>query len=428
MRNGILVALLLLVGVACEDSVDSNDEQGELYTPYVTSTRGNGKVTLQWGKPACLFCLGCPCPQAEPEYFEILTSTTDPADLKPYTTVDESTFEITVDKLTNGTPYYFAIRAVGSFNHSVTSDTIMTIPDPPENVRSLFQTTNKDRILGTWSPDQSSVAYISNYQWNNGNNSAWSLFLSALLSQTEWLVESNARSPEWSPDGNRIAYQTDNGEINTSPGYRPTHIAVLNLQDSSVTRLTTGTSFNFLPTWSPDGDWIAFLSDKAGTEEYNLWKIPVGGGSPVQITSDFNDLDDLGIKDDRSPKTLSWSRDGDRVAFARMKESAAGHDFDIYSVPSGGGTRTIVVSSPWNEVCPAYSPDGTTIAFVSNRSGMNEIWTMSLENNILRQITGSTGKTIYENSGKIEWSSSGDEILYTSNEGSYYTLYAVRVD
>lgn len=428
MRNGILVALLLLIGGACEDSVSSNDAQGDLYIPYATSTRGNGKVTIQWGKPPCLFCMGCPCAQGDPEYFEILMSATDPANLKPYTTVDANTFEITVDKLINGTAYYFAVRAVGTFNRSVTSEMIMTIPDSPENVRSLFQTINKDRILGTWSPDQSSVAYISNYEWNNGNNSAQSLFLSTLLNQAEWLVESNARSPEWSPDGNGIAYQTDNGEINTSPGYRPTHIAVLDLQDSSVTRLTTGTSFNFLPTWSPDGHWIAFLSDKSGTEEYNLWKVPAAGGSAVQITGDFNDLDDLGVKDDRSPKTLSWSRDGSRIAFARMKKSTGDYDYDIYSVPSDGGTRIDVLSSPWDEVCPAYSPDGTRIAFVSNRSGMNEIWTLSLENNTLRQITGSSGKTIYENAGKIEWSSSGNEILYTSNEGSYYTLYAVRVD
>lgn len=428
MRNGILVAFLLLTAVACDDTDTRNDGQGELYTPYVTSARSNGKVTLQWGKPACAFCLGCPCPQGDPDYFEILMSATDASNLKPYTTVDEKNFEITIDNLTNGTPYYFAVRAVGSFDRAVVSNTIMTIPDKPEDVRSLFQSTNKDRILGTWSPDRSSVAYISDFQWNNGNNSVWSLFLSTLSNQTEWLVESSARSPEWSPDGNRIAFHTDNGEINTSPGYRPAHIAVLNLQDSSITRLTTGVSFNFLPTWSPDGNWVAFLSDRGGTEEYNLWKISFDGGAPVQVTNDFNDLDDLGIKDDRSPKTLSWSRDGGSIAFARLKKSASGFDSDIYSIPSGGGSKTSVVSSPWNELCPAYSPDGTSIAFLSNRSGTNEIWTMSLQNNTPRQITGSTGKTIYENLGKIEWSSSGDEILYTCSEGNYYTLYAVRVE
>jgi Tol biopolymer transport system component len=181
--------------------------------------------------------------------------------------------------------------------------------------------------------------------------------------------------------------------------------------------LTSGNSFNYLPTWSSDGNWIAFLSDKSGSQEFNIWKVPSDGGTAVQVTSDFNDLTDMGIIDDRSPKTLSWSKDGKNIAFARKTESNQEYVYSIYSVPSVGGSKTTILSSQWSDFCPVYAPDGTSIAFVSNRSGASEIWTMNLKTKKIRQITGSMGKRIYAYPplGKIEWSASGNKILFTTN-------------
>ncbi len=420
----IRTAIFLLVTLwSCEKDDPIQDETNELYTPVLKGIRNNGKIILKWEKPWCAFV----CPQLVPNQFEILMSDTDPSKLKLHATVSNNIFSITIDNLINGTPYYFAIKAVGPNKKFTVSKTIMTIPDNPENIQSLFQITGKNRELGTWSPDQSTVAYISDYTWNNGNNIAQSVFINSLSNNREWLIEKNARSPEWSPTQQKIVYHTDNGEVNTSPGYRPAHIAVYNVQDSTSKRLTSGNSFNYLPSWSPDGNWIAFLSDKAGTKEYNLWKVPANSGTAIQITSDFNDLNDLKIIDGRSPKTLSWSKDGGSIAFARLKKSNEGYDFDIYSVPANGGSKSTIISSQWSDFCPAYSPDGTAIAFVSDRSGTNEIWTMHFQTKKFRQITGSTGKWIYENSGKIEWSASGKKILFTSSHDALNTLYTVDI-
>ena len=420
-----ITAIFLLVTLwSCKKDNRIQDVANELYTPTLKSIRNNGKIILQWGKPQCEFT----CAQLDPNQFEILMSTTDPSKLRLHATVSNNIFTLTIDNLINGTPYYFAIKAVGLNKKFTESKTIMTIPDNPENIQTLFPITGKDRELGTWSPDQSALAYVSEYIWNNGNNVAQSVFLYSLSNNTEWLIEKNSRSPEWSPTRQKIVYHTDNGEVNSSPGYRPAHIAVYNTQDSTTKRLTRGNSFNYLPSWSADGNWIAFLSDKAGSKEYNIWKVPSDGGTEIQITYDFNDLSDTKIIDDRSPKTLSWSKDGSSIAFARLKKSSEGYDYDIYSVPSNGGSRTTIISSQWSDFCPAYSPDGTTIAFVSDRSGTNEIWTMDLPTTKFRQITGSTGKWIYENSGKIEWSASGKKILFTSNADTFKTLYTVDIN
>lgn len=428
MRQIIFLTFWGCIFFSCEyNDINKNSGENELYTPYLTSIRNNGKVTLQWGKPGCPMCGICVCPQLDPDHFEILMSTNDLSDLKVHSYVSNNIFEVTINNLTNGKPYYFAIKAVGINKQFTVSMTIMTIPDIMENIHSLFTTIDKSRELGTWSPDQSSVSYVSDYIWNNGNNSVQTVFIYSFSNKIEYLVEKNSRSPEWSTTGNKIAYHTDNGEINTSPGYRPTHIAVYNIQDNTIKRLTNGNTFNYLPAWSPDENWIAFLSDRKRSNEYNIWKVSVDSDTAIQITSDFNDLTDLGIIDDRSPKTLSWSKDGNSIAFARLAKLNQGYNTDIYSVTSTGGRKTTIVTSPWDDFCPVFSPDGASMAFISNRSGANEIWTMDLQTKKLRQITGSTGKWIYENSGKIEWSKLGDKILFTSNSGNFNTLYKVDI-
>ncbi|MEQ8555103.1 MAG: DPP IV N-terminal domain-containing protein [Cyclobacteriaceae bacterium] len=414
--------------VSCEepDLIQETDPNG-LYAPYLTSLRNDGEVTLKWGKPACAMCGGCPCSQLHPDYFEVLYSETDQGKLQVYTVVDNDVSETTVDHLDNQKPYYFAIKAVISGEKYTISETIMVIPNTPENVNQLFNTVDKEAKLGSWSPDQSSVAYVGDYVWNDGNYSAQSVFISSSSGENSYLVEKYARSPEWSPGGQQIVYQTDNEEANTSPGYRPTHLAIYDVNDSTVSRLTSGNSFNYLPTWSADGEWIAYLSDRAGGNEYNIWKIPSTGGPPIQVTTDFNDLSDLAIKSSRSPEILSWSADGKRIAFARYNSSTP-LKTDIYSVTSDGDDLQTMITSPWNDYCPAYSPDGEKIAFISDRSGKLAIWTMDLQTKKLSQISGSTEKWIYVNAGKIAWSSSGDKILFTSSENDFFTLYSVDVD
>lgn len=428
MRRIVYHVFLAGIIISCEyNDIARGDESRGLWTPYLTSTLDNGHITLHWAKSMCAEYGHFICPQTNPDFFQILMSTSSASDFSVLTTVDNQTFVAGIDDLTNGEPYYFAIRAIKDGLPATTSMTVMTIPGEPGNVTPLFTTAGVDRQHGTWSPAESSIAYIREYVWNNGNSSVQSLFVANLLDETEMLVEISSRTPQWSPDGKRIVYQTDNGMVNTAPGYRPTHISLFDVRDSTIMRLTGGNSFNFLPAWSPDGKWVAFLSDRGDGTEYNIWKIPADSGAMVQVTTDFNDMNELGIKDDRSPKKPAWSSDGSRIAFARYTKSDMGYNSDIYAVPSNGGNKTMILSSPWGDYCPAYSADGTFIAFVSDRSGSNQIWTMNMQTKKLKQITGSLDKWISAHSG-IEWSASGDKILFTASDGGYYSLYSVETE
>ena len=424
----IIAFLLFFTIYGCEKDLPIQTGADELYTLSLYSTRNNREVTLKWENPICEYCKDSYYTLLEPQYFEILMSTVDPSELEPYEDLSNNIFGATIGNLVNGKPYYFSVIAVGRNGKYVISNTIMTIPDDPENIQPLFQTIDENSELGTWSPDGSSVAYMGDYTWDNGYYSDKSVFISILSTNEKWLIEKSSYSPEWSPTGQKITYHTDNGEVNTSQGYRPTHIAVYNTQDSTIKRLTSGNSFNFRPTWSPDGNWIAFLSDQAGGNEYNIWKIPADSGTVIQVTTDFNDLTDFLNMTERSPQKPSWSKDKEYIAFARLKRTSKGYDFDIYSVPSTGGNKTTVIYSQWDDYCPAYSPDGSTIAFISNRSGLNEIWTMDLQTKKLKQITGSSKQWINGDWGKIEWSPSGDKILFTSYFDQFFTLFTVDIN
>jgi Tol biopolymer transport system component len=82
-------------------------------------------------------------------------------------------------------------------------------------------------------------------------------------------------TPRWSPDGKRIAFdsQTEDGKW---------HIWTIDADGGSPRRLTLDPGNENMPSWSRDGRWIYFQSDRAGTDE--VWRIPVTGGSEERIT------------------------------------------------------------------------------------------------------------------------------------------------
>jgi dipeptidyl aminopeptidase/acylaminoacyl peptidase len=81
-------------------------------------------------------------------------------------------------------------------------------------------------------------------------------------------------SPRWSPDGERIAFDS-----NVEGHWE---IYVINANGGSPQRLTIGRTSSSSPAWSGDGKWIYFVSTRGG--ESQVWKAPSGGGPPIQVT------------------------------------------------------------------------------------------------------------------------------------------------
>src|SRR5205807_1353061 len=169
-------------------------------------------------------------------------------------------------------------------------------------------------------------------------------------------------TPTWSPDGNKIAfvsYLDGNGEI-----------YVVNTDGSQVTRLTNNTDADTEPAWSPDGKTIAFaVLDGAAPGVYTM---AADGTNRTQLTS--------GATSDQSP---SWSPDGHHIAFATDRY---GGNLQIDVMKANGTARTRLTSDKAFDTRPAWSPDGQKIAFVTDRDGGSSIYLMNTDGTGQRRL------------------------------------------
>ena len=141
------------------------------------------------------------------------------------------------------------------------------------------------------------------------------------------------------------------------------------------------------PSWSPDGTRIAFASNGHNfpaypnpDRDFEIWVMNADGTNPTRLTDN--------TAYDRSP---AWSPDGTQIAFV------SGPDQDdfiqaIYVMNAIDGTgQTMITSDVVYQAAPAWSPDGTLIAFVSGRDGTNEIYRMNANGTDQTRLTNSAG-------------------------------------
>jgi Tol biopolymer transport system component len=196
------------------------------------------------------------------------------------------------------------------------------------------------------SPDATRVAYVS----------ASGLQVHCISGCTDYSIPlpSGATSPvdpAWSPPTSsgaiadeRIAFAADVGGSED--------IFIANADGTgTATDVASGAATDAAPSWSADGDRIAFASARAGGDE--IWSVDVSsgsGGAQQQITSSSG-------SDDGQP---AWSPDGKTIAF---ESDRSGSTNQIYTVPADGGSLTQLTSGATAAMHPVWSPDGTTIAF-----------------------------------------------------------------
>jgi Tol biopolymer transport system component/DNA-binding winged helix-turn-helix (wHTH) protein len=126
-----------------------------------------------------------------------------------------------------------------------------------------------------------------------------------------------------------------------------------------LTRLTSEPGLQTDVTWSPDGRFIAYASDRAGT--FNIWVQPVAGGDAVQVT-----------KSQEQDTEPDWSPDGSAIVFRSERDGGG-----LFVVPSLGGTERRLASFG---VQPKWSPDGSQVLFASSPEIHARTYVVSLDN------------------------------------------------
>ena len=203
----------------------------------------------------------------------------------------------------------------------------------------------------------------------------------------------SAGGAQVSPDGSRVAYTVTAADFKQDAFV--TQIWLANALTGETTQLTRGEKSSTSPRWSPDGQWLAFLSSRAG-DKNQVFAIRIAGGEAAQLS-----------KSETALSSFSWSPDGARLAFAATKnpDLIQGVTSDIYVLTLEGDAVRKIVSQPGPDTGPRWSPDGKQIAFESAMGEMrsfarnSRIALVSAEGGLVRSLTDAFD----EDPGLIDW-------------------------
>jgi len=194
-----------------------------------------------------------------------------------------------------------------------------------------------------------------------------------------------------SPRGDRVAAELDIGVAD---------IWVLDLARGVRTRLTFGTNLNLSPVWSPDGNWIAYTSVRAG-RSHLVRRRADGSGAEEELATE-----------EQPTLFTDWSRDGKYLFFWHTNGDQAG----AWALPLEGERKAQRVLE--HGAVPVLSPDGHWLAYSSAESGAIEIYVTG--------FAGAQGKWQVSDKGgyTAQWSADGKQLYYMDLA---YNLYFVPV-
>jgi dipeptidyl aminopeptidase/acylaminoacyl peptidase len=306
-----------------------------------------------------------------------------------------------------------------------------------------------------FSPDGSRIAYtvINNDGDARPYSQLWILTVADGKSIKLSAGKEVASSPEWSPDGQWIAYD---GKLGDKPGLIVARADGSNAKFLSPLQWTnsplpsTGKSI----AWSPDGKRIAFVTSVPGPENQDAT------GDPVVITrylykpddsegfTRFNDNRRVHIfvvdvataqvrqltTGDHYEHSVDWSPNGEEIVFISNREPNEDQffNYDIFTLKVSDGTIKRLTATESAEYRPRWSPDGKTIVYQATKRGLTDlettmedthVWLMNADGSNRREISS----MIDNRQGAPSWSADGSAVYFTVLERGNIRLYRMPI-
>lgn len=182
---------------------------------------------------------------------------------------------------------------------------------------------------------------------------------------------------------------------------------------TDVTRLTSGPAQDAHPAWSPDGSKIAFASDRVlGNGQTDIYVMDADGTDVMRLTTEAT-----GPAHPVGSRLPAWSPDGTRIAFVSDRADPRG---DVWVMNADGSRQVDLTPSAGADSYPAWSPDGTRIAFVSDRGGDDQIYTMDPGGGRQAPLTSDPGPP----RASLDWSPDGTRLVVARDPDRVYVMRA----
>lgn len=215
-----------------------------------------------------------------------------------------------------------------------------------------------------WSPDGQKLAYVS---FEHGNSA---IYIQDIATGARTLVASFRginSAPAFSPDGHRLA-------LSLSRSGNP-EIYVMDLASKQLTQVTNNLAIDTEPSWSPDGQSLYFTSDRGGHPQ--IYKVASSGGAATRVTfqGDYN----------ATPKI---SYDGKKVAVAQGK----GNAYRIALMDQSTATPAWSTLSPGAlDETPSFAPNASMVLYAAREGGKGVLYAVSSDARVRQRLVLADG-------------------------------------
>lgn len=242
----------------------------------------------------------------------------------------------------------------------------LIVADQDGENENVILESNNPIMSPAWSPDSRRLAYVS------FENNRSSIFIQTLRTGNRIQVSSRAGingAPAFSPDGKQLVVTL--GGVDGNPD-----IHVLDINSKETRRLTTHRGIDTEGSWSPDGRYIYFTSDRSGGPQ--IYRVPASGGSPERITFEGS----YNARPRLSP-------DGTRLAMVHLFQG--NYRIAVLDMLDEKRRDLLILSAGKQDESPSFAPNSDTLIYATRTSSNGVLETVTADGLIRQRLAPGQG-------------------------------------